>query len=165
MHVRASSRAVEHPGESPFVCDPAGNKTIVVLPETYDGFLAALPLGAPGHDTHGLPWLSQSSVPGCGTTTAETLRIDGIADGSVFVYDYGANAEQIMNFGASLAGGNAGRHSVDEVEFVIDGKVIGKSRAPFRASYRLEPGDHELVVRPADARAPVQRATTRFSVR
>jgi penicillin-binding protein 1C len=165
MHVRANARVIEHPGDSPFVCDPAGNRTIVILPEAYDGFLASLPLGAPGRDPQGLPWLSKSSVPGCGTKTAESIRIDGIADGSVFVYDDGANAAQIMTLGASIVGGSANHHSINEVEFVVDGKVVGRSRAPFRANYRLEPGDHELVVRPADTHVTVQRATTRFSVR
>lgn len=164
MHVRANMRVVEHTGESPFVCDPAGNRTIVVLPEAYNGFLASLPLGAPGHDPQGLPWLSKSSVAGCGATAAESLRIDGIADGSVFVYD-GANSAQMMTLGASLVGGLANHPSINEVEFVVDGKVIGHSRAPFRATYRLEPGDHELVVRPVDTHTSVQRVTTRFSVR
>ncbi len=165
MHVRANSRVIEQPGESPFVCDPAGRRSIVILPEAYDGFLASLPLGAPGRDPQGLPWFSKSSVSGCGTMTAESLRIDGIADGSVFIYDEGANSAQIMTLSASLVGGSTGNHSVLEVEFVIDGKVIDHSRVPFRANYRLEPGDHELVVRPTDTHATVQRATTRFSVR
>lgn len=163
MHVRATAHAVEHASESPFVCDPAGNKTVVVLPEAYDAYLSTLPLGAPGHDAHGLPWLSKSRVPGCGTTLTETLRLDGIADGSVFVYDHGSNTDQIMTIGASLVGG---RHpSVEEVEFLVDGKIIGRSRSPFRASYRLEPGDHELVVRPVDTNVSVQQASSRFSVR
>lgn len=163
MHVRATARGIEHPGESPFVCDPTGGGSIVVLPKEYDNFLASLPLGAPGHDTHGLPWMSKSSVPGCGTTTAESIRIDGIADGSVFVYD-DSNA-QMLTVGASIVGGSADQRIVNEVEFLVDGKVIGRARAPFRVSYRLEPGDHELVVRPSDAHAPVHRAVTRFSVR
>jgi penicillin-binding protein 1C len=165
MHVRAHSRVVEHPGDSPFVCDPLGNRTIVVLPEAYDGFLNSQPLGAPGRDAQGLPWLSRSSVPGCGAAVAESLRMNGIADGSVFVYDNNENTAQIMTLGATLIGGLADHHSIDEVEFVIDGLLVGRSRAPFRANYRLEPGDHELVVRPANTSSPVQRVITRFSVR
>jgi len=164
MHVRATFRAVENPGESPFVCDPAGNRTIVVLPEAYDGFLASLSLGAPGRDAHGLPWLSKSNAPGCGVTVAETLRIDGIVDGGVYVYDSDSSS-QWMTLGASVVGGRADRRIVDDVEFVVDGKVIGRSRAPFRVRYQLERGDHELVVRPANARTPVRSVVTRFSVR
>lgn len=165
LHVRASSRTVDRVGEMPFVCDPGGNKTIVVLPDVYDGFLASLPLGAPGHDTHGLPWLSQSTVPGCGTTSVESLRIDGIADGSVFVYDHGHDDSQILTVQASVVGGARDHHSIDEVEFVIDGHILRHSQAPFRAQYRLEPGNHELSVRPSNAWASIQRASVRFSVR
>ncbi|HMY15702.1 MAG TPA: penicillin-binding protein 1C [Polyangium sp.] len=165
MHVRAFARPIDDGAKIPYICDPAGNKSIVVLPEAYDGFLASLPPGAPGHDTHGLPWFSKSSVPGCGTMAAEALRIDGVSDGSVFVYD-GANREnQVMAISASLTGGRPDHPSVREVEFVVDGEVIGRSRAPFRATYHLEPGDHELTVRPADAHTPVQSTHKRFSVR
>ena len=81
-----------------------------------------------GADPQGLPWLWEIEVSGCGTITAESLRIDGIADGSVFVYDDGANSAQIMTLGASLVAVPSNHHSVDEVEFVVDGKVIGHSR-------------------------------------
>ncbi len=165
LHVRAFSRPIDDGAKIPFVCDPAGNKSIVVLPEVYDGFLASLPPGAPGHDTHGLPWFSQSTVPGCGTIAAETLRIDGISDGSVFVFDGAENANQTMAISASLVGGHPDRASVREVEFLVDGEIIGRSRAPFRTTYRLTPGDHELTVRPAEAHTPIQGAHKRFSVR
>jgi len=165
MHVRATSRIVEHPGEAPFVCDPAGNRTIVILPNVYDSFLASMPRGAPGRDTHGIPWFSKSSIPGCGGTVAEGLRLEGVADGSVFVYDSGASAPQLLRVTASFASNREEARSMQEVEFLVDGRIIGRSRAPFQATYSLERGDHELTVRPADPQMPVQRASVRFSVR
>jgi penicillin-binding protein 1C len=165
LHVRATARAIESPGESPFVCDPAGNRSIVVLPSAYDGFLASLPLGAPGRDPHGLPWFSKSSLPGCGGATVEGLHLEGLADGSVFVYDSGAATPQMLKVNASYSSNRHNAKTVQEVEFVVDGRVIGRSRAPFQASYALEPGDHELLVRPADPSIPVQHISARFSVR
>ncbi|MDI3283479.1 penicillin-binding protein 1C [Polyangium sp. 15x6] len=164
-HVRASTREGAGPGETPFVCDSQGSRSIVVLPETYDGFLAALPSGAPGHDPFGLPWLSRSSVPGCGDQAhAEAmLRIDGPAAGSVFVYGDEGDA-QVIVLSASAVGGSPERR-VSEVEFVVDGEVVGRSRWPFRVRYQATRGDHELVVRPADPRVAVRTAKTSFSVR
>jgi hypothetical protein len=164
-HVHASAREHSGPGEAPFACDPAGSRTIVVLPEEYDGFLASLPANAPGLDPQGLPWFSRSSVPGCGAEAfaQPSLRIDGPAPGSVFVQGDEGEAQTVVLL-ASLSGSASDRSSF-EVEFVVDGDVIGRSRAPFRASYRVAPGDHELVVRPFDRRSPVRGAVSRFSVR
>ncbi|MRG92382.1 penicillin-binding protein 1C [Polyangium spumosum] len=162
-HVRASTREGARPGEAPFSCDSRGSRTIVVLPEAYEGFLGALPLGAPGRDPFGLPWLSRSSVRGCGDAThAEpALRIDGPAAGSVFVYAEEAGAAQAIVLSASAAG----EPRVGEVEFVVDGEVVGRSRFPFRVRYHATRGDHELVVRPVDALLAVRTAKTSFSVR
>jgi len=166
-HARATPRPAAHRGEAPFACDARGSQSIVVLPEAYDGWLGDLPLGAPGHDPFGLPMLSRSRVPGCGALSHESgaLRIDGPPPGSVFVYGEEGGESQAIVLSASLLGGSAERERVSEVEFVVDGEVIGRSRWPFRASYRVERGDHELVVRPSDARLPVSTAATRFSVR
>lgn len=165
MHVRATSRSIENANEAPFACDPTGNRTIVILPSAYDGFLASMPLGAPGQDTHGLPWFSKSSIPGCGGTTKEGLHIEGVADGSVFVYDGGATSAQLLKVTASFASSREETRSMQEVEFLVDGRTIGRSRAPFQATYALEPGNHELTVRPADPHVPVQQVNVRFSVR
>ena len=165
-HVRASAREGAGPGEAPFTCDSQGSRAIVVLPEAYEGFLGALPLGAPGHDPFGLPWLSRSAVPGCGVATnAEAaLRIDGPAAGSVFVHAEEAGEAQVIVLSASAVGGALSRR-VSEVEFVVDGEVVARSRSPFRARYHATRGDHELVVRPADPRLAVHTAKTSFSVR
>jgi penicillin-binding protein 1C len=165
LHVRANAQRIERTGEPAFVCDPAGKQSIVVLPEVYDNFLASLAPGAPGHDAFGLPWLSKSNVPGCSAKTAEALRIDGLSDGNVFVYEGESNTSQSIAIGASVIGGNPERRLVQEVEFVVDGEVIGRSRAPFRTRYRVTPGDHELLIRPADARLSVRTVAARFSVR
>jgi len=37
--------------------------------------------------------------------------------------------------------------------FLVDGRPIGESAAPFRATWRLEPGRHELAVRLPDGAA------------
>ncbi|MDI1428976.1 penicillin-binding protein 1C [Polyangium sorediatum] len=164
-HVRASTREGARGGEAPFACDSQGSRSIVVLPEAYEGFLAALPLGAPGRDPLGLPWLARSSVPGCGDVThvEQALRIDGPAAGSVFVYGEEGDA-QVIVLSASAVGGPVERR-VSEVEFVVDGEVVGRSRWPFRTRYHAARGDHELVVRPADPRLAVRTAKTSFSVR
>lgn len=165
-HVHARARVDAGPKDTPFACDPAGSRTIVVLPEEYDGFLAQLPPKAPGLDPHGLPWFSRSSVPGCGmgAPVEPSLRIDGPAQGSVFVHGDEGEAQTLVLL-ASLSGGAPDRAPSFEVEFVVDGEVIGRSRAPFRASYRVAPGDHELVVRPASGGSSVLTAVSRFSVR
>jgi len=161
-HVHAKD-APHKGGDAPFVCDPSGSRTIVVLPEAYDGYLASLPPGAPGHDPFGLPLYSRSSVAGCGDQKApeEIIRIDGPSAGSVFVYTEEAGEAQAITLSASMAG----RHAGAALEFVVDGEVIGTSRAPYRLSYPSKRGDHELVVRPTDPRLPVRTATARFSVR
>jgi hypothetical protein len=92
------------------------------------------------------------------------VRIDGPSAGSVFVFgDEGE--KQAITLTASITGGVLDRSRVREVEFVVDGEVIGRSRAPFRADYVLSRGDHELVVRPVSAGLPVRIATSTFSVR
>ncbi len=163
-HVRASARPGAVSGEAPFSCDSQGSRTIVVLPEAYEGWLGDLPLGASGHDPFGLPWFSRSRVPGCGEEShvEEALRIDGPAAGSVFVYaEEGGDAQAIV-LAASAQGGST---RLGEVEFVVDGVVVGRSRWPFRARVAATRGDHELVVRPADPKLAVRTASTRFSVR
>lgn len=165
-HVHASAREGARAGEAPFACDPSGHATIVVLPEQYDGYLATLPMGAPGHDPYGLPWFSRSVVPHCGNDVSSELgiRVDGPSAGSVFVFgDEGE--EQSILLSASLMGDAVSRHAVDEVEFVVDGEVIGRSRAPFRVSYPLRRGEHELVVRPREARLSARIGKSTFSVR
>jgi hypothetical protein len=58
-----------------------------------------------------------------------------------------------------------GAAPLDEVEFVLDGAPVGRSRAPFHLSVPLARGDHELVVRPANPALGMELVVSRFSVR
>jgi hypothetical protein len=95
----------------------------------------------------------------------EGLRIDSPLDGSVFVYAPERAGEQVVAVSASFAGSAEARRRIEEVEFVVDGEVVGRSRMPYRASLPAKAGDHELTVRPLDPRIGIRTASVRFSVR
>jgi penicillin-binding protein 1C len=167
MHVRASALPDARAGEAPFRCDPRGARAIVVLPAAFEGWLASQPLGAPGRDAFGMPWFARSQVPGCAGVASEQsgLRIDSPAAGSVFVYAPEGGAAQAIALEASLVGGADEGRRLGAVEFVVDGEVVGRSRLPYRTSWALTRGVHELVVRPADPGLGLRTSSTRFSVR
>lgn len=161
-HVHASPR--EHtPGEAPFRCDPQGSRTIAVLPRAFDAWLAALPSGAPGRDGFGIPWYSLSAVPGCGQAQGALpeIRILKPENGSVFRVSADDFAErQGLEVEAAVSGGE----EID-VQFVVDGEVLGQSRAPYRLRIPLRMGDHEIIARPKNPSYAALMKPSRFTVR
>ncbi len=127
--------------EVPFRCDPAGGATLVVLPPLFDGLAipGAFPLSrAPGCDPGGV---------------REELRLDAPGDGVVLALDLDPDTgEAEVTLGASALGAD-GPSRVASVDFYVDGAFVARSAAPFRVRARVGPGDHELVVQPADPRA------------
>ena len=73
-------------------------------------------------------------------------------------------AAQRIELSASLVGGTITRRR-SSVEFVLDGTVVARSQAPYRAQVAMAPGDHTLQVRPTDPRVAVRIGTSHFSVR
>jgi penicillin-binding protein 1C len=169
VHVHARRRLDAPAGEPPYACDPHGPLTIAVLPPAFDAWLARQPLGAPGRDGLGVPWLARDRVEGCGPAEGgvPALRVDAPADGSVLLVAHDApEGSQAMELRASLGERDAlGPARVAEVEFVLDGRAVGRSRWPYRAIVTPAPGDHELVVRPADPVIAARLGESRFSVR
>ena len=169
LHRHAEPRAVTRAGEPPWRCTPSGRARIVVLPDEFAPWLASQPLGAPGRDADALPWFARSAVAGCSDEAHEQARllVDEPAAGSVLVLSRAERAQgQSLELRASLRGpAAAGAAALDEVEFVLDGMPVGRSRAPFHLSVPLSRGDHELLVRPANPALGLELGVSRFSVR
>lgn len=155
LHRHAAPR-VAAPHQPSWRCTASGGQTIVVLDRAFVPWLAEQPLGAPGRDAHGMPWFAADAVPGCHDASEPALSVDDPATGSVLLSGGGAQIE----LAASIAG-----HEPVEVEFVLDGEVVAKARAPYRAHVPAVVGDHVLLVRPSDARAAVRVGRSLFSVR
>ena len=165
VHVRAS-RVGAGLGAR-FRCDRRGAEVVAVFPDAFDDWLAGLPIGAPGEDAHGTPWLSRSATPGCGASrgAGPRIHIDSPAAGSVFLFSRGAPSEhQRIDVRASVSGVSH-RDRPAAIEFVVDGEVVGRSAFPYRASLAVPPGDHRIEARPADPALPVRAARITLSVR
>jgi penicillin-binding protein 1C len=155
LHRHAKQANTAQPG---FRCASDGDQSIVLLPDTFAGWLASQPAGAPGRDPLGLPWLAAGTVPGCDASTrASELRVEDPAPGSVLRASRGSSVELVASI--------LGAHAPVEVEFVLDGEVVARSGAPYHANVPAVVGDHVLHVRPADPTASIRLAESRFSVR
>jgi penicillin-binding protein 1C len=167
VHAHARRRTPGGAGDPPFACDPHGDVTVALLPPVYDAWLDRQPLGAPGRDALGTPWLARDRVPGCGREGgAPALVVDAPSDGSVILASGGAPGAHALVLRASFdERDRLGPTRVGEVDFVMDGRVIATSRWPFRAVVEPALGDHELVVRPRDANVAAKLGVSRFSVR
>jgi penicillin-binding protein 1C len=171
LHVHASKRTPSvapdprtgsPAGEAPYRCDETGTSTLVLLPSSFDDWLATQPSGAPGHDVYGLPWFSRSRVPGC-SEAGQSSRIvfDAPAEGSVLVLSRFRGDAESIELRASVSGPATG-----PIELTVDGRVVGEVAAPpFRIRIPAEAGDHVAIARPKDPRAEVQIGTVHFSVR
>jgi hypothetical protein len=149
-------------GRRRFRCDPDGEETIVRLPEEFSDWLAHLPDGAPGQDARGLPWIAYEHALGCEAVSNDppSLQIEAPLEGSVYARASGG-LRDVIELRAHPAGGA----DVDRVEFVLDGKVVAKSSAPFAARIEVAPGDHELLARPTDHTLAIRSEPIHFSVR
>ena len=161
MHVHATAQ----PSSSrPFTCDPDGDARIAVLPDEYTGWLDTRPVGAPGEDASGTPWLARARVPGCAEQTDRpTMAIVEPVDGAVV---WSGRDNDVVELRAELRGTTREPDTVvPEVEFVVDGEVVARSTWPYRALIELPAGDHRVVARPRRARTELPTRGTRFSVR
>ncbi len=162
LHRMASARSAA-PGEPPFRCDEGGAERIVILPETYAGWLAVRPLGAPSHDPKGLLWFLATRVPGCGAPTDREPRITVSEphDGAVVYAARARGSEDAVDVAADTEG--LAPH--ERLELVVDGRVALAMQAPYRARLPIARGDHLLEVRPADPRLPAILGRARIRVR
>lgn len=162
IHVHASPRAHE-PSETPFRCDEKGSSTIAVFPEAFDSWLSSLPMGAPGRDSFGIPWYSRRMIPGCAQEQGglPEIRITKPENGSIFSISNDDFAErQGIEIAAQVSGG-------DEIalEFVVDGQVVGQSKAPYRIRVPARAGRHEIIARPKNPSYSAIMTPSRFTVR
>jgi penicillin-binding protein 1C len=131
VHVHASLQRTD---EGPrYVCDPDAKEVIAILPGEYDRWLEGLSFGAPGKDPSGTPWVAAHQTRRCDAQAKQrpTLSIDGPAAGSVFMVERHTDRDRV-----ELTARYDGpfEHRPTEVEFVVDGKVVGRAKAPYRLS-------------------------------
>jgi penicillin-binding protein 1C len=167
-HVFASVRAPANgsAAEASYRCDPRGSTRVALLPDVFDAWLATRPLGAPGQDPFGVPWLSRARLPGCSVapTSPPELRIEAPVSGAVFLLSRaGSPRHQALEVRAAIAGDPGQR--VGLIEFLVDGEVAAQAVAPYRARISLTRGDHEILARPADPAVHLAVRAARFSVR
>ncbi|MCY1056963.1 penicillin-binding protein 1C [Nannocystis sp. SCPEA4] len=144
-------------------CDPQAAATAVVFPPEYDEWLAYKTAGGDTPDMHGRPWLARARVPGCDDRPAAlpVLRVVAPAPGTVFALDQRRDA-QTIEVRAELDGSGV---DLGELAFLVDGREVGRSAWPYKLKIAAEPGDHEVLARPADPRLSARLESTRFSVR
>lgn len=144
-------------------CDPRGSATAVVFPPEFDEWLAFKTIAGDTPDLHGRPWLSRARVPDCDERPAAVplLRVVAPAPGTVFALDQRRDA-QTIEVRAELDGSGV---DLGPLAFLVDGREVGRSDWPYKLKIAAEPGDHEVLARPADPRLPVRLESTRFSVR
>jgi len=162
-HLKAEAREQcelhRHAEGDPPRCSDTG-KRIVALPEVFDAWLASQPAGAPGRDALGIPWYAASSLEGCRDPSlgAPALRIDEPAPGAVLLAT--ESDRDRIELAASLSGAGS-----PAVEFLVDGRAVARSSAPYRASIPLGRGDHVIEVRTVDPTLRIRPAESRFSIR
>lgn len=147
-------------------CDPrpaANGQVAVLFPPAFDEWLAWKTTGGATPDLYGRPWLARARVPGCDArpTTIPTLKIAAPTPGSVFALGRRRDA-QTIEVRAEAEGATT---DLGELVFLVDGREVARSAWPYKVKIAAEPGDHEVLARPADPRTPVKFEPTRFSVR
>lgn len=144
-------------------CDPSASATAVVFPPVFDEWLSWRTADGSTPDPFGRPWLPRARVPGCDQHPAAlpVLRVVAPAPGTVFALGQRRDA-QTIEVRAELDGS-----AVDfgELAFLVDGREVGRSSWPYKLKIAAEPGDHEVLARPADPRLSARLESTRFSVR
>lgn len=162
LHVHARRIAPAGDGRARWACDPDADDVIVRLPDAFEAWLDTLPDGAPGADPHGLPWVAHDAVDGCDDNPAErpTIRVTAPITGTVW-----PRAALGVRDVVELAARVDDRLAVDRLQFVVDGRVVATTGAPFVARIELGPGDHVVYARPADRRIAATSDPVAFSVR
>jgi len=161
VHQSAEPRAVATSAEAGWRCDPEGRSRVVVLPQTYKGWLADRPIGAPGADVRGTPWLLGAQVPGCAPPSGDEPRIVVLSprDGSVLL------AEGGHHDAVDVAVETRGLPVAEPLEVVVDGRLAMRMDSPYRVRVPVERGDHVVEVRPADGRRGALLGRAQISVR
>ncbi len=164
LHVHAHAAAPTT--QAAFTCDPEGAQVIAVLPAAFTSWLDERPLGAPGLDAWGTPWLAAERVPGCAPEGRPvTLAITEPSDGAVV---WSSHDDDVVELRAELRGAGDPRTVAPCVELVVDGEVVAHSEWPYHALVKLPRGDHELHARISaehGAATPVETRGVRFAVR
>lgn len=161
LHVHA--RPAAGTSGAPFVCDPKGTAVVAVLPEPFTSWLDERPVGAPGLDAWGTPWLAAQRVPGCASEGQPvTLAITEPRDGAVL---WSGQRDDAIELRAELQGAGLDPQQVaPRVELVVDGEVVATTGWPYRVLVELPPGDHEVHAR-VEHGEPLPTTEVRFSVR
>ncbi|MBV1856863.1 MAG: penicillin-binding protein 1C, partial [Nannocystaceae bacterium] len=125
------------------VCSPAGDTVVAVFPPAFDGWLESLPPGAPGLDPHGTPWVRHHDVSECTEIPGRpTLTMTAPHRGAVVLLGHDGRDDDRVELTAAWRG--PVQQQPKRVQFVVDGKSVGESAAPFRVLARVGPGDHEV---------------------
>ena len=149
-------------------CDPDGREVAVVWPAVFDVWLAERVAVGASPDPFGRPWLPRSEVPGCAAPGpgVPVVKLSAPAPGSVYVMGPGPTDTQTIELRAELQeGGEAAARTLGALEFVVDGRIAGRSSWPYLLRIPATPGDHEVLARPADARIAARLEPVQFSVR
>lgn len=149
-------------------CDAEAREVAVVLPPIFDVWLAERSAVGATPDPFGRPWLPRSQVPGCATPGIGVPVVRLVAPGPGSVYAMGPDPaeSQTIELRAELQeGGEAAARTLGALEFLVDGKIAGRSSWPYKLRIPATPGDHEVLARPADGRIAARLEPIRFSVR
>ncbi len=163
VHVRRDARA-----PAGLRCDPEGREVAVVLPPVFDMWLAERSAVGASPDPFGRPWLPRTRVPGCAGPDAgvPVVRLVAPAPGSVYAMGRSHAGSQTIELRAELvAGGESAARSLGALEFVVDGRIAGRSEWPYQLRIPATPGDHEVLARPEDSRQAARLEPIHFSVR
>ncbi len=162
LHRHVVSRARE-PGLS---CGEGSRARVaVLLPAAFDRFLDEQPSGAPGADAHGLPWYAADRVEGCGVAGGggEEARVVLTRPRHGAVVRVGTEHPEadVLEVVATTEG-VPGRIPL---EVLVDGRVRGTLGVERRGMVAIEPGEHDIEVRPRDRGLAVRVARASVSVR
>jgi len=166
MHVHvAPAKATGHDG-LPWRCSAQGGQRAALFPSEYEEWLAMYVSDGHGFEPGGPLWYPRTRVQNCqddGDDLPQLIIREPVA-GSVYNLGYVADTDkQVIEVRATVEGPEHSRP--EEVVFVVDGKDIARSSWPYRAQIAATPGDHELLVRPADPSLAIRLGSVMFSVR
>ncbi len=152
-------------GRAPWRCDPAGERTIVVLPDAFSDWLRMEPPGSPGRDPFHLPWYSRASVRGCAGQDPGPVEIaiTSPASGSVFLVSNQTGTHRpLIEVRAGVTAGDGDLPS--SVDFFLDGRKVARSKWPYSTTLVPSPGEHEIVALPSSPKDSARVRPARFTV-
>ena len=141
------------PGETCKMHTHREGRPVVLLPPVYARFLGERPLGAPGLDAHGLPWLlagAGEAAPEPGThakTEGPRVVLVKPRRGAVFRADEApASADAVEVIAVT-----EGLPPETPLEVLIDGESRALLSPPYHALVAITRGAHDVEVRPKNA--------------